>query len=307
MRRSPEERKEKPRKRRGWAVLIGGAFASGLLLAALVLFWPAAENPAPARVSPFAGPDLPARVDNGAAPAETRPVPEPMLAIVVGDLGYDPVRDADWLGVPAPITMSILPFGPSSRTMSSSAQDRGHCVILHVPMEPRSVVKDRTEPYLLRVGMDHGEIAGRLEKMAREVPQAVGAMNHMGSAFTTDPASMDAFAEALKGRGFFFVDGATAPGSLGLAASNRAGVPALQRDVFLDDDPDPDVMRRQWEKAVSLAKRTGNAMVVCHGRRETLDVLLALLPGLRGEGVRPVTVTELMEKRPAAKRREGKE
>jgi len=166
-------------------------------------------------------------------------------------------------------------------------------------MEPRAAVTDeRIEPYLMRVSMERGEIAELLLRMVQEIPHAVGAMNHMGSAFTTDPESMEYFVEALRERGFFFVDSVTAPGSFGLNASRKARVPAVRRDVFLDDDPSPAVMRRRWNEAVSLAKKKGSALLICHGRRETLDVLSGLLPGLQKEGVRLVAVTELFEKLP---------
>ncbi len=284
---------QKRRKRVGWAALIAGAFASGLLLMGVALFWPSGDSPAPRKVSPFAEPEsrLPAVKGEDAGDVERR---EPLLAIVVGDLGYDPVRDAEWLDFPGKITMSVLPFGPSSRNVAASAQSRGHCVILHVPMEPRSPSPDGTEPFRLRVGMEREEIAERLARMAQEVPQAVGAMNHMGSAFTTDPDSMDAFAETLKKMGYFFVDGATAPDSLGMEASGKAGVAAVQRDVFLDDDPAPEALRRQWEKAVALAKKNGWAVLVCHSRGKTFSALSALIPTLQKEGVRPVTVPELL-------------
>ncbi len=294
MMRDPVEGQGKGRKRLGWAVLIGGAFVSGLLLVGAALFWPAGEKPPPPRVSPFAEPEsrLPAGKGEGESDVERR---GPMLAIVVGDLGYDPVRDAEWLDFPSKITLSVLPFGPSSRTIAASAQSRGHCVILHVPMEPRSPSADGTEPFRLRVGMDRKDISERLARMAGEVPQAVGAMNHMGSAFTADAASMDAFASTLKEMGYFFIDSATVSGSLGLEASGKAGVPAVLRDVFLDDDPAPEAMRRQWEKAVAQAKKNGWALLICHSRRETLTVLRGLLPSLQKDGIRPVTVPELLE------------
>jgi len=284
----------KGRKRLGWTALIGGAFVSGLLLMGVALFWPAGDTHPPPKVSPFAEPEsrLPADKGEGAPDVEQR---GSMLAIVVGDLGYDPVRDAEWLDFPAKITMAVLPFGPSSRNVASSAQSRGHSVILHVPMEPRSSSADGTEPFLLRVGMERQEIAERLARMDQEVPQAVGAMNHMGSAFTTDPDSMDAFTETLKKMGYFFVDSATASDTLGLSAAGKAGVSAVLRDVFFDDDPAPDAMRRQWGRAVSLAKKNGWAVLVCHSRRETLNTLIGLLPSLRKDGIRPVTIPELLE------------
>jgi len=216
------------------------------------------------------------------------------LAIVVDDLGYDPVRDAEWLDFPERITVSVLPYGPSSKSFAASARTHGFGVILHVPMESEGGVADRTEPFLLRRGMSPGEIADRFARMAADVPQANGASNHMGSAFTSDLAAMAVFAQTLKAKGFFFVDTVTAVGSVGVAAARRAGVPALQRDVFLDVDPRPEEMRRQWERAIALAKERGDAVLICHSRRETLAALLEMLPALRREGVRAVTVEELL-------------
>jgi len=282
-------------------MLIVGAFGAGLLLTAAVIFWPAGGKVSPSRVSPFAGPAslLPADNVEGAGGGA------PMLAIVVGDLGYDPVRDAEWLDFPEKITLSVLPFGPSSGTVAASAHSRGFGVILDVPMEPRTEASDLTEPFRLRRSMTPTEICDRLDRMTRNVPQAVGAINHMGSAFTTDAKAMRAFAVALKEKGFFFVDSGTVAGSLGMEASSEAGVPAIRRDVFLDDDPAPEEIRRQWKKAVALAKDRGSAVLVCHGRRETLQSLLGMIPELEKEGIRPVTVRELLAGHNAAGRPAG--
>jgi polysaccharide deacetylase 2 family uncharacterized protein YibQ len=291
------------RKRWVWAVLIAGAFGSGLVLMGVALFWPTGgKAPAP-RVSPFSEQLSPPSADNvkSGVPAGAGP----KLAIVVGDLGYDPVRDAEWLDFPMKITFSVLPFGPSSGTVAASAHSRGRCVILHVPMEPRSPSPDLTEPFRLDRGMDAAQIAERLDRMARNVPQAVGAINHMGSAFTTDARAMDYFAAALKERNYFFVDSATAAGSLGMEACRKSGVRAVQRDVFLDDDPGPAAMRLQWEKAIALAKERGEAVLVCHGRRETLQALLGMVPDLEQEGISPVTILDLLADRPVAGRAAG--
>jgi hypothetical protein len=169
--------------------------------------------------------------------------------------------------------------------------------MLHVPMEPEGAVADRTEPFLLRRGMTPEEIADRFARMAADVPQANGASNHMGSAFTSDLAAMAAFAQTLKGKGFFFVDSVTSAGTVGYMAMERAGVPATRRDVILDDDGRPEEMRRQWAAAIALAKERGQAVLLCHARRETRKALLELLPQLRKEGIRPVTVEELLAAR----------
>lgn len=284
------------RKRWGWAALVAGAFLAGLLLVGVILIRaPETERPAGDNLaaSPAAIPASAPADNGGTGPVPGLP-PGPRLAIVVDDLGYDPVRDAEWLDFPERITVSVLPHGPSSKSFAASARSHGFGVILHVPMEPEGAVADKTEPFLLRRGMSPEEIASRFARMAADVPQADGVNNHMGSAFTSDPAAMAAFAQALKGKGFFFVDSVTSAGTVGITAMEQAGVPAIRRDVFLDDDVRPEEVRRQWDAVIALAKDRGAAVLLCHARRETRMALLELLPQLRREGIRPVTVEELV-------------
>jgi len=213
------------RKRWGWAVLMAGAFLAGLLLVGVVLIQaPEAERSTGDKLadSPVVVPMSPAASDNG-APGQA---PGPRLAIVVDDFGYDPVRDAEWLDFPERITVSVLPYGPSSKSFAASARTRGFGVILHVPMESEGGVADRTKPFLLRRGMTPEEIADRFARMAADVPQANGACNHMGSAFTSDPDAMASFAQALKRKGFFFVDSVTSAGTVASMAMEDAGLEA---------------------------------------------------------------------------------
>jgi polysaccharide deacetylase 2 family uncharacterized protein YibQ len=272
---------------------MAGAFLAGLLLVGVILIRaPEAERSTGDNLadSSAAIPASSVASDNGAAGQ----APGSRLAIVVDDLGYDPVRDAEWLDFPERITVSVLPYGPSSKSFAASARTHGFGVILHVPMESEGGVVDRTEPFLLRRGMTPEEIAERVARMAADVPQANGASNHMGSAFTSDLAAMTAFAQTLKRNGYFFVDSVTSAGTVAFMAMEEAGVPAIRRDVFLDDDGRPEEMRRQWAVAIALAKERGQALLLCHSRRETRKALLELLPQLRTEGIRPVTVEELL-------------
>ncbi len=289
--RSGARAAERRRKRWSWAFLMTGAFLGGMLLLGIAMFWPAeGGRPVPA-ASSFASPESQPPAGTGDNLAMK---PGPRMAIIVDDMGYEPVRDAEWLDFPEKITVSVLPFGPSSRTVAASASSRGYCVILHVPMEPQSDEGDRTEPFRLRRGMAVKEIEDLVSRMAQDIPQATGASNHMGSAFTTDAAAMDAFAAALKGRGLFFVDSVTSADSVGMEAARKAGVPAVRRDVFLDDDPAPEAMRRQWVRAIALAKERGEVVLVCHSRRETLKAMREMIPDLKKEGILPVTIQEML-------------
>jgi hypothetical protein len=220
------------------------------------------------------------------------------LAIVVDDLGYEPSRDAEWLKFPVRITVAVLPFGPSSRKVAESARARGWGVILHVPMEPERPASDRTEPFRIRRGMTADEMESLLARMTSDLPQASGASNHMGSAVTADPEAMATYVSVIGKKGFFLLDSVTTPKSVAMEAAQRAGIPAARRDVLLDVDMNAEEMRRQWERALSIAREKGTAVLVCHGRMETLRTMLELVPRLGDEKIQAVTLEELLRGKP---------
>lgn len=268
-----------------------GGFLCGLLAVGLALLAPeeGRRDGVPAPFSPSANPAPPAS-DPGTEPQSAAP----RLAIVVDDLGYDPSGDASWLSFPEKITVAVIPFGPSSRQIAESARARGFGVLLHVPMEPEGAAPDRTEGFRLHRDMEWDAMRDLLGRMADSLPEATGASNHMGSAFTADPDAMTLFASLLKERGLYLLDSVTTPRSVAAEAARRADVPAARRDIFLDA-ADPGTMRRQWEKALELARERGAAVILCHPRAETIPVLLDLLPDLQAQGVRAVTVDDLLK------------
>lgn len=271
---------------------MSGAFLAGLLVVGVALLLPGRgireQGPAsPLSPAPQAtAPQLP--------PVEAPPA-LPRLAIVVDDLGYEPSRDAEWMKFPEKITVAVIPFGPSSRKVAESARARGWGVILHVPMEPGNPAPDRTEGFRLRRGMTGDEMETLLARMIEDIPQAAGASNHMGSAFTADPEAMAGYVAVLRKKGLYLLDSVTTPGSVALETALRAGVPAARRDVFLDAGMNPGEMRLQWARAIAIAKEKGAAVLVCHGRAETLKTILDLLPDLRKEKVQAVPLEELLQ------------
>ena len=272
-------------------MLMFGAFLAGLLVVgAVFLFQGQGSAPSPLAPPPAAQP--PAQAAKAVPPPAT-PL-SPRLAIVVDSLGYEPSRDAEWLKLPARITVAVIPFGPSSRNVAESARARGWGVILHVPMEPESPASDRTERFRIRRGMSADEMESLLSRMADGLPHATGASNHMGSAVTADPEAMAAYVSVLKKKGFFLLDSVTTSKSVALEAAQAAGIPAARRDVSLAAGMNREEMRRQWDRAVSIARKRGMAILICQGRIESLRMLLELLPRLKDEAVQAVTLDDLL-------------
>ena len=99
----------------------------------------------------------------------------------------------------------------------------------------------------------------------------------------------------LRERGnLFFVDSRTTPASVALQVAREFGVPATRRDIFLDDDPDPRAIRRQFRRLVNLARLHGSAVGIGHPYPGTLEFLESALPPLAADGVELVPVSGII-------------
>jgi polysaccharide deacetylase 2 family uncharacterized protein YibQ len=272
---------------------------------------PVAEpKPAPAQpTEPSEGysPLTPAKPEPGAVempvaqPAKPAPTPEPKpaggprpkIAIIVDDGGYGgEVADA-LLALNPALTVSVLPNTPRGTELAQKAAARGFEVMLHMPMEAEEGGGKALFP--LDGTMNAEQIQSATEKALAQVPGAAGVNNHEGSKFTGDSAGMKAFLETVKAHSLFFVDSRTSPLSLAAETAQSMGIRTASRDVFLDNDPDEAKIRAQFNELLSLARKNGSAIGICHFRAPTVAVLAELLKDLESkEGVDLVHASQVL-------------
>lgn len=230
--------------------------------------------------------------------------PRPRLAIVIDDWGYPWAAADDFLALPAPLTVAVIPHLPLSEEHARKAEARGHQVLLHLPMQP---LNDGVplEPGTVRVDMSPVEVLRILDRALASVPRAVGVNNHMGSRATADPAVMHPLLADLKRRGLFFLDSATTPRSVAREAAGAHGLPLAVNRVFLDSNPTEEAVAERIQAAMNLALRTGEAVAIGHVRPETYRALARLLPEVEAAGIELVHVSELA-RRPRARYGEGR-
>ncbi|OFW99837.1 MAG: hypothetical protein A3E78_07285 [Alphaproteobacteria bacterium RIFCSPHIGHO2_12_FULL_63_12] len=121
----------------------------------------------------------------------------------------------------------------------------------------------------------------------------VGVNNHMGSKFTRDEQAMKRVLAFLDRRGLFFIDSLTTGSSAAAKAGAAVGADVYVRDVFLDSEPGAARIQRQLDLAERIAQKTGYAIVICHPRRETLDVIGPWLTTAPARGFDLATVSSL--------------
>lgn len=231
----------------------------------------------------------------GAHPTTEPPAHEgpPRMALIVDDGGYGKAATETVLGLDPKLTLAILPFTPFGEDTAQRGAALGFEIMLHMPMEPFSAaVKFKGQ---LNVGMGADEIARLTHEAIATVPGMVGINNHTGSKFTSDPASMQLFFDALAGQPYYFIDSVTSGNSQAYAIAKAAGLRTARRSVFLDDKADAAYIRKQFEILRARAKHHGTAIGICHFRPKTAEILAGELDKIHEDGIELVHASELVQ------------
>jgi polysaccharide deacetylase 2 family uncharacterized protein YibQ len=260
---------------------------------------PSPETPTDFPVAPLTriDPEVPARPTwlANAQPATLSP-DQPILAIVIDDVGVDVAHSRQAVRLPAPLTLAFLPYGFDLQTMVKTARGNGHEIMVHLPLEPQSATAD-PGPNALLNALSAEEIGRRIDWNLARFDGYVGLNNHMGSKFSTNTDGMRQLLQAVKDRGLFFLDSVTIAQTKGYRLAAEMGVPYAVRDVFIDHTLDKATIRRQLAEALASAKTQGFAVAIGHPHDETLEVLRAWLPTVAGEGVQLVPLSAVIRRR----------
>lgn len=251
---------------------------------------PPAED-VPAAASPSAAIDLEALV------VERQPAPRrserPRIALVIDDLGRS-TADLDILAdLGVTLTYSVLPFESQTPDVVERLRRRGAEILCHMPMEAKGGANPG--PGALLLEMSPAELRAAARSALAAVPGAVGVNNHMGSGVSAELEAIAAVLSVLAEENLYYLDSRTSADTLGYSVARRLGIPAAERQVFLDADPSPDAIREQFDRLLEVARDRGSAIAIAHPYQETLDVLAAAVRAAEEQGFEFVAASSLLE------------
>ena len=224
---------------------------------------------------------------------QTHPGHAPKIAIVIDDVGPDLKGSERAIQLPAPITLSFLPYAVRVSEQAKEAREGGHELLLHMPMEP--VGHEDPGPGALLVTLPMNELQQRFENALSSFTGFDGVNNHMGSKFTAYADGMHMVVDELQQRHLFYLDSRTSAQSVGLKIAKEQGLPSIGRDIFLDDDPAPEAIRKQLEATMQVARRKGYAVAIGHPHATTMDVMDAWVKEAPEQGFKLVPLKSLVE------------
>jgi polysaccharide deacetylase 2 family uncharacterized protein YibQ len=229
-------------------------------------------------------------------PAKSPEPPRPRVAIVIDDLGYDGRLARSFLALQEPLSFAVLPHATFSKSIARQVHEAGRDLLLHLPMEPKGHPEVNAGEGVLLVAMNDGVLLERLRENLAALPFVAGINNHMGSRFSEDEDKMRVVLGEIKQRGLFFVDSRTSAESRGYGLAVQMGIPAAERDAFLDNIQSPQAIGSELRRLAQLARLKGKAVGIAHPHEVTLEVLRQVLPQLHQEGIELVPVSQVLQR-----------
>lgn len=221
---------------------------------------------------------------------------EPKVAIVIDDLGQSLEMGKKFLALGVPLTYSILPYRPHSKTLAAEICRRGGTVLLHLPLEPKDYPEVNPGTGCILAAMSREEVQAEVSDQIDSLPCCLGVSSHMGSRFTEIPEVTVWMLGVVQERGLFFLDSLTTPRSVVGALAIERHLPFVQRTHFLDEDRNVDAIVRQLCRLADYASLRGWAVGIGHPFPETLDALPKGLAAFSQKGIRLVPISDLVRR-----------
>lgn len=220
--------------------------------------------------------------------AESRKTSEPAapaIAIVIDDVqpGYERNK-AIWLGIEAPLTFSMFPYG-NCGPLAEELYQAGFQIMMHVPTE-NPPPHDDPEPHQLHTGMGREEVMSTLDADLANIPHVSGINNHQGVKGCGDLQLMTWECEWARDHGLFVLDSHVCPESKVCQAAASVGLPRKMNQVFIDHEDDSDYIRSAMRELADIARREGFSIGICHfGPQHTPGTVKEMIGELRSEGL----------------------
>jgi uncharacterized protein len=211
--------------------------------------------------------------------AETRP----RVAVIVTGLGLG--REASQRAIdelPPAVTLAFSPYAENLGPMLRRAREKGHEILLAVPMEPADPKRRDAGPAALSVTHSEGATRQRFNWMLGRINSHIGVIGDLGDRFARDPVAMKPLFEEMAAKRLLYVENRLeSPEASGIAN----GVPMASVMVWLDRDLSAEAIGREAAEAEAQAKRGGSVVVVARPYPATLDRLSAWMKSLNAKGL----------------------
>ncbi len=247
------------------------------------------EKPAPAPEKTVTEKNTPAKTGFNFPAA----VNNAQLVFVFDDGGQNLDHLKQFLALPFPITVAVLPQITHSRESAEMVRKSGNELILHQPMQALNA-KVNPGPGAITPDMTEDEIMTVLFQNITELGQITGMNNHEGSAITADAEKMSIVLKTASENGIYFLDSRTNSESKVPYVASELGYSYYERNIFLDNTKKRADILAELTKGLGIANKNGVAIMIGHVWSADVlpDLLNEIYPELKQKGYTFTTVSK---------------
>ena len=207
------------------------------------------------------------------------------LIFVFDDGGQNLAQLKEFLELPFPITVAVLPQITHSVEAADLVRKSGNEVILHQPMQ--SVNNSiNPGPGAITPEMTDDQIVSQLFVNINQISPVAGMNNHEGSGITADAEKMAIILQMASENGIYFLDSRTNVETQVPYVARELGYTWYERNIFLDNEKTRNNALTELKKGLALANKNGSVIMI--GHIWSADFLPALLkevyPELKEKG-----------------------
>lgn len=220
---------------------------------------------------------------------EPPPTASAKVAIVVEGLGLNrAATEAALTKLPPSVTLAFSPYARDLKRLMDRAKQRGHEVLIEVPMESKAFPADDPGPLGLLTSLEAKDNQERLETILKEASGAVGVFDSMGSKFRESQSHIGEVLSKLKAQNLFYVQGRP-----GIRVGDTE-VPSATTDVVIDEKPFRAALDARFDYAERLAKYQGSSVAVMAARPISFERLALWAEQLPKKGVALAPVSQVL-------------
>lgn len=221
---------------------------------------------------------------------------KPIIIIIIKGLGLSSSTTEEALDLPANITLGFSPYSPSLEDWTKKAAEKGHEIILNVPMETEDYNINDPGPYALISKSSKEDNITRLKMLLSLIKDYKAIYSDKDEIFSHSIQSVTPILEFLKKEGKYFVYGGGYSDFSLIQVAKDLEYPLLINDIFLDDEISSDSINAKIKEIEEHAKERGYVVVTAHPYPITLRMLEIWLPQAEEKGFRIAPVSLLLGK-----------
>ena len=222
---------------------------------------------------------------------------KPRIALIISNLGLSNTYTKAALELlPEDITLSFSHVAPRLKNWVREARQKGHEILLDIPMEPIGFPKNDPGRATLLTSSNEVENLNRLEHIMKQAGGYVGLLGTLGTKFMLHSETFLPVLRSIKQRGLIYVDSRSTSRSLGPDLASSIQLPKAFNNVFVDREPSQEKIKNKLDELERIALKRRFAVGIAQPLPITIEILSQWAKGLKTKQIALAPITAIVDK-----------